>query len=345
MVFAQSATRIALLLVLSFISLEAAYDGVQAGVIHLRFLYLGSVLFLLCTQFIILHRPLHYCGLALLLLSLWAFVHLRLFTPALYRFSHMDVQSAFDPDVEIVIMTFPGSPRGNSVESWVKPLVDRYSFLTKYTVEQNTTSVTNLIDDDELSERVLTPILRSNIRRILDIMQRYSGPGHADWILYVEDDAVPLDEKGFAEIIRVLRAVVCCDMIVFDYRSVMMDFLSGSMIGITGAMLRRSSLPTIVERVVHGYRTMDTRGGVIGVDGMLGYLIDRGELTGTCVPYIFEAQTPSTMDWGRQDVNHVHVSLEKVTVFLMTMLCFCWLEWIYLRETQTRIKENVDDCE
>lgn len=46
MVFAQSATRIALLLVLSFISLEAAYDGVQAGVIHLRFLYLGSVLFL-----------------------------------------------------------------------------------------------------------------------------------------------------------------------------------------------------------------------------------------------------------------------------------------------------------
>lgn len=319
--------RLSLLLTLSFISLEAVYIGVQAGVTRLRFFYLGSVAVLVCIHLTILRRPKPHLALALVLLALWTFVHIRIFTPALYRFNYVDVRTAFDPSVEAVIMTFPGSPRGNRVESWVKPLVDRYAYLTGYTVEQNTTSVTHLIDDAELSERVKTAILRSNIRRIVDIMQRYSGSGHADWILYLEDDAAPLDGRGFGEVVDSLRSVAGYDVIVLDYRSVMMGILPGSTIGIAGAMLRRSSLSKIIERVVDGYRTMDTRGGVIGVDGMIGYLVDRGELTGTCVPSVLETKGPSTMDWGREDVAHVHIVMEKFVVYLIFILGFCWLEW------------------
>lgn len=332
--------RVALLLMLSFISLEAVYLGVKAGVDHLRFLYLGSVLLFSCVHLTVIRRLARALTLTLVLLTIWGLVHLRIFTPALYRFSHVNVHEAFNdpfyPDVEVVIMTFPGSPRGNSVENWVKPLVDRYSFFTKYTVEQNTTSVTNLIDDDELSERVLTPILRSHIRGLLDILQRYSGTGHADWILYFEDDAIPLDTEGFAEIIQELRSVTCCDVIVLDYRSVMMDFLPGSVIGITGLMIRRSSLAHIIDRIVLGYRTVATPGEAIGVDWMIGYYIDRGELSGTCVPYILENESPSTLDWGRKGVKSVHVFLEKLIVFLITATWFCWVEWKHLHETRVR---------
>lgn len=331
--------RVSLLLTLSFISLQTTYRAVEFGVTQLRFAYLATTLILLGAQYTLIYRPAGHGLIALALLLVWLLFHLRFFSPALGRLKYV---YEGEPTVEIVVMTYPESPRGNAVESWVAPLLTLCPFALGYTVESNASRVTDLISDEELAGPIPSPKLRSNVLRALEVMQRYGQPGHADWLLYLEDDAVPLMATGeFAALLDTLRRVAEYDLIALDHRSVFMDYTDGSMIGLAGALFRRTSLVYVADSMVRGYRVVDTRGTAYGADGILGYMIDRGVLKGTCVPAIREMTgQSSTLDWGRDALREQRAaSIEKLVVGLGTLAAFLVMERCADERTVHKLKE------
>lgn len=331
--------RVSLLLTLSFISLQTTYRAVEFGVVHLRFAYLATTLILLGVQYTLIYRPAGHTVTPFVLLLVWLIFHLRVFSPALGRLKYV---YEGEPTVEIVIMTYPESPRGNAVESWVAPLLERCPYVLGYTVEHNTSRVTDLVSEEELSGPIPNPKLRSNVLRVLEVMQRYGQPECADWLLYLEDDAVPLVSiEEFATILDTLRRVAEYDLITLDHRSVFMDYTDGSMIGLTGALFRRTSLSYVADSMVRGYRVVNTREIAYGADGILGFMIDHGAIKGTCVPVIREMTgLPSTLDWGRDAIREQRaIPFEKFGLALAALVVFIVME----RYTEERVVHKFKD--
>lgn len=314
---------------MSFISLTYIYRIVETGVVNLRYMYLLSFIVLLMIQVVTKWHSDKWV-LAFVMFSLWLYVHFRVFGTSLYRFGHPSDHVL--TTVEIVIMTIPSSSRNDLVESWVNTHMGMYP----YTIESNHTQFAQSIQDQEFPSTI-TPKVRNYTRRFVDFLETYHTHSTSDWILFLEDDAIPINLDSFANLIHSLSYVGSSyDFINLDVRSLMMDFLPNSMIGTVGMMIQKYSMRDIADYIVYTYKHYPYT-SLLGYDTILGKAVNEGALKGTCVPSLKEQNdVVSTLDYGRNmKREQSDQSVIKYSTWFASILVFTIVE---LKLTNKRLR-------
>ncbi len=285
-------------------ALYLTYYAVTAGLPNMRLFYLVSFGIIYLLQ--VMCRKKRYMTF-LFILIIGILIHYRVY------FGPIFISCPNKIDMSIVLVTTSFSSRQDVVEPWVRRYLSAYPFYIENNesmlYEPNRTFIS-------LPPEYYGPRVTSYTIQMYDLMYHYNQYSTSVWILFLEDDAIPLS------VLNIENTLICCstysgDVIYLDYRNIVSGYVPGSFAGAAGMLYRRTALPKIAEEMRFGLSRV-TR--MMGHDSIIGRAIEEGRINGTVVVSIREKRDEtSTLDWGRVSSDRHIPWLEILIVFSLSV--------------------------
>jgi hypothetical protein len=212
----------------------------------------------------------------------------------LYRIFHnalwFDSTSDEKPIMEIRVMTFKDSPRGSSVETWLRNTGFPFPVIDMNNTEPHKDYTEELKCSRACDCQDMTSLGAAYAYRIKRLFSMYKS--NADWLLLLEDDAHPF--SFFENKIRILLPTLNnYDYVSLDVRSFagIGQFWFHSMCCTTGVLVKISSLNHIAEQIA----VTPENGCLTRWDVLIGKACSTKRLNCLALPYLGENQSKSTL--------------------------------------------------